>query len=134
MHKRLTLIFVLVLTSLMLGCAGTKQAVLPQDGPSIRTIYARHMRDVPVRDAACTDRGANPAAHGDQALHGHARTAYREIDAVFPRLANPSLVMYVFPHLAGEARVPIPGYATSFPMYERVEYALPGEGPVVPLR
>ncbi len=131
MHKRLTLIFVLVLTSLMLGCTGTKQAVLPQDGPSIRTIYARHMRDAPVRDAACTDRAA---AHGDRALHGHARMAYHEIDAVFPRLANPSLVMYVFPHLAGEARVPVPGYATSFPMYERVEYALPGEGPVVPLR
>ena len=134
MHKRLTLISVLVLTSLMLGCAGTKQAVLPQDGPSIRAIYARHMRDVPLRDAACADRGANPAAHGDRALHGHARTASREIDAVFPRLANPGLVMYVFPHLAGEARVPVPGYATSFPMYERVEYALPGEGPVVPLR
>ena len=131
MHKRLTLISVLVLTSLMLGCAGTKQAVLPQDGPSIRTIYARHMRDAPVRDAACTDRAA---AYGERALHGHARTAYREIDAVFPRLANPSLVMYVYPHLAGEARVPVPGYATSFPMYEQVEYALPGEGPVVPLR
>lgn len=134
MHKRLTLISVLVLTSLMPGCAGTKQAMLPPDGPSIRTIYARHMRDVPDQDAACTDRGANPAAHGDGALHGQAGTAYREIDAVFPRLANPSLVMYVFPHLAGEARVPVPGYATSFPMYEQVEYALPGEGPVVPLR
>ena len=134
MHKRLTLISVLVLTSLMAGCAGTKQALLPQDGPSIRTIYARHMRDVPVRDAACTDRAANPAAHGDGALHGYARTAYREIDAVFPRLANPSLVMYVFPHLAGEARVPVPGYATSFPMYGQVEYALPGEGPVAPSR
>lgn len=131
MHKRLTLISVLVLTSLMLGCSGTKQAVLPQDGPSIRTIYARHMRDAPVRDAACADRAA---AHGDRALHGQARTAYREIDAVFPRLANPGLVMYVYPHLAGEARVPVPGYATSFPMYEQVEYALPGEGPVAPLR
>ena len=134
MHKRLTLIPVLVLTSLMLGCAGTKQAVLPQDGPSIRTIYARHMRDVPVRDVAGTDRAAGPGAHGEGALHGHARTAHRELDAVFPRLANPGLVMYVFPHLAGAARVPVPGYATSFPMYERVEYALPGEGPVAPLR
>ena len=45
----------------------------------------------------------------------------------FPRLPNPSLVMYVFPHLAGAERTPVPGYATTFPLYERVEYALPGE-------
>jgi conjugative transfer region lipoprotein (TIGR03751 family) len=37
--------------------------------------------------------------------------------------------MFVFPHLAGEAGVPVPGYATTFPMYERAEYALPGEVP-----
>jgi len=37
--------------------------------------------------------------------------------------------MYVFPHLAGEAHAPVPGYATAFPMYEQVEYALPGEVP-----
>jgi len=35
-------------------------------------------------------------------------------------------VMYVFPHLSHEERVPVPGYATAFPMYE-LEYALPGE-------
>ncbi len=37
--------------------------------------------------------------------------------------------MYVFPHLAGPESVPVPGYATRFPLYERVEYALPGEVP-----
>ena len=37
--------------------------------------------------------------------------------------------MYVFPHLAGTERVPVPGYATTFPLYERIEYALPGEVP-----
>ena len=37
--------------------------------------------------------------------------------------------MYVFPHLAGETRAPVPGYTTAFPMYEQVEYALPGEVP-----
>jgi conjugative transfer region lipoprotein (TIGR03751 family) len=35
--------------------------------------------------------------------------------------------MYVFPHLAGTERTPVPGYATTFPLYEGVEYALPGE-------
>lgn len=34
--------------------------------------------------------------------------------------------MYVFPHLA-RGRYPVPGYVTVFPMYETVEYAMPGE-------
>jgi conjugative transfer region lipoprotein (TIGR03751 family) len=35
--------------------------------------------------------------------------------------------MYIFPHLAGESPVPIPGYSTVFPLYTRVQYAMPGE-------
>ena len=62
-------------------------------------------------------------------LAGYIRDAYNELDAHFPRLPNPTLVMYVFPHLAGVERLPVPGYSTTFPMYRQVEYALPGEVP-----
>ena len=48
-------------------------------------------------------------------------------DAQFRRLPNPDLVMYVFPHPSPESGYPVPGYSTVLPMYERVEYALPGE-------
>jgi conjugative transfer region lipoprotein (TIGR03751 family) len=68
-----------------------------------------------------------PLEDGEAALAGYTRAAHREIDALFPRLPNPTLVMYVFPHLAGADGVGVPGYATSFAMYERVHYALPGE-------
>ena len=54
-----------------------------------------------------------------------------EIDNRFARLPNPDLVMYVTPHLSANGRYPVPGYSTVFPMYETVEYAMPGE---VPLR
>ena len=70
-----------------------------------------------------------PVGHDDVDLAGYSRTAYTELETMFPRLPNPTLVMYVFPHLAGVERVPVPGYATTFPLYERVEYALPGEVP-----
>ena len=63
----------------------------------------------------------------DQDLSGFVRDAYKELDRHFPRLPNPTLVMYVFPHLAGPERVPIPGYATTFTLYRHTEYALPGE-------
>ena len=55
------------------------------------------------------------------------RTPQNEIYSQFKRLPNPDLVMYVFPHLAGTDPVPVPGYTTVFPMYQRVQYAMPGE-------
>ena len=65
------------------------------------------------------------AAPGVQARY--TRTAQNEIYRQFHRLPNPDLVMYVFPHLAGTDPVPVPGYSTVFPFYQRVQYALPGE-------
>ena len=59
----------------------------------------------------------------------YTRTAYNELETLFVRLPNPDLIMYVFPHLATDEEVPVPGYSTVFPMYERVIYALPGELP-----
>ena len=58
-----------------------------------------------------------------------ARTAANELAFLFPRLPNPDVYLYVFPHLATESRVPVPGYTTAVPLYKRVEYALPGEIP-----
>lgn len=132
MRKPSTLITALGLISLVLsGCASTKDAILPQDGPPMKTIYEQHMREAGARDpmAVRNELGNRPVVDGDGSLHGYTREAYNEIDTTFPRLPNPSLVMYVFPHLAGDEQVPVPGYVTSFPMYERVEYALPGEVP-----
>ena len=57
----------------------------------------------------------------------YTRTAENEIDRQFQRLPDPDLLMYVFPHLTGTEPVPVPGYSTVFPLYQRVQYALPGE-------
>lgn len=53
-------------------------------------------------------------------------SAVEPMNQRFARVPNPDLVMVVFPHLA-KGQYPVPGYVTVFPMYERVEYALPGE-------
>jgi len=131
-----TRIFALGLISLVLaGCASTKDSVLPQDGPSMKTIYEGHMNEMNARDPQTLrhELGNRPILTGQAALHGYTREANNEIDVLFPRLPNPTLVMYVFPHLAGETQAPVPGYATAFPMYEQVEYALPGEVPPQPV-
>jgi conjugative transfer region lipoprotein (TIGR03751 family) len=57
----------------------------------------------------------------------YTRSAVSEIYRQFHRLPNPDLVMYVFPHVAGTDPVPVPGYTTVFPLYQRVQYAMPGE-------
>jgi conjugative transfer region lipoprotein (TIGR03751 family) len=111
------------------GGASTKDAVLPQNGPPMEAIYDSHMRELGTRDPTVV-RGALGTRRinsGEEDLHGYTRETFNELDVSFPRLPNSSLVMYVFPHMAGAKRTPVPDYATTFPLDERVEYALPGE-------
>jgi conjugative transfer region lipoprotein (TIGR03751 family) len=125
-----TPIAALGLISLVLaGCASTKDTVLPQDGPSMKAIYEGHVHEMNADNPQVIrgELGDRPIVAGEAALHGYTRDAFNEIDVLFPRLPNPTLVMYIFPHLAGDADAPVPGYTTAFPMYEQVEYALPGE-------
>ena len=125
-----TPIAALGLISLVLaGCASTKDTVLPQDGPSMKAIYEGHVHEMNADNPQVIrgELGSRSIVTGDAALHGYTRDAFNEIDVLFPRLPNPTLVMYIFPHLAGEAGAPVPGYTTAFPMYEQVEYSLPGE-------
>ena len=132
MNTPSTLTLALSLISLGLAsCASTKETVLPQDGPSMKTIYEEHIVEMNARDPQVIrgELGNRPILTGDAALQGYTRDAFNEIDVLFPRLPNPTLVMYVFPHLAGDMQAPVPGYATAFPLYEQVEYALPGEIP-----
>ena len=121
----------LIWTSLLLvGCTGTKDTVLPVDGPTMMSIYDRHMKDMQSAGSNGNFGGQPLPASGYVHYQGYMREAANEIDSLFPRLPNPTLVMFVFPHLSRRERTPIPGYATSFPLYERVEYALPGEVPM----
>ena len=132
MRHPLTLLSALSLISLLLaGCSSTKDAVLPQDGPSMQAIYEDHVQEMTARDPRVIrgELANRPILTGEAALQGYTREAFNEIDVLFPRLPNPTLVMYVFPHLAGETQAPVPGYATAFPLYEQAEYALPGEVP-----
>ncbi len=72
---------------------------------------------------------APPAVNGHTLnLEAYTRTAVSELNVLFPLLPNPTLVMYVYPHLA-EERAGVPGYVTQFRFYARDEYALPGEVP-----
>ena len=119
----------ILVSSMLLACSTSKENVLPKDGPTMQQIYQQHFgasghASIDGARAQLATRSLEPAALD---LAGYSRTAYNEIESIFPRLPNPTLVMYVFPHLAEPEAVPVPGYSTSFSMYERDHYALPGE-------
>ena len=123
-----------ILLFVLTGCMGTKDSILPQDGPTMREVYDNHFmgggsRNLPIpMTSRQTIKGRSIAAgYGD--LAGYTRRAQSEIQSIFQRLPNPTLVMYVYTHLSRRGQYPIPGYSTSFTLYEKVEYALPGEVP-----
>ncbi len=110
---------ILISSLLFAGCS-SKQ-LIPETGPDILDVYQRHM------DASVPPPNVLRAIqHERRDLAGYTRTAGTELSVKFPRLPNPELVMYVFPHLTQKGR-PVPGYSTSFLLYEADHYALPGE-------
>ncbi|HHK4245191.1 TPA: TIGR03751 family conjugal transfer lipoprotein [Pseudomonas aeruginosa] len=134
MHKTwINGLALLAMALLLGGCATSKEELLPHDERSMLDIWnvetgggsARQLLDArqalrrPLSEA---DVQATPAVQAR-----YTRTAANEIYRQFHRLPNPDLLMYVFPHLAGSDPVPVPGYTTLFPLYPRVQYALPGE-------
>lgn len=120
------------LTSISTGCTTTssKEDTFPQTGPTMEEVYKSNINET---SASSEPNYSNrreqqrPLADSEESLAGYTREANNEIQSIFPTLHNPTLVMYVFPHLSTNSRLPVPGYSTSFSMYERTEYALPGE-------
>ncbi len=119
------------------GCASTKEDIFPKDMRPMGEVYDDHfarLRTRGIEGARARLHTKNPssllvgAEEKPPNLTGYTRDAQTEIEVLFPTLPNPQLILYVYPHL-GEDGAPVPGYATAFPMYERVEYALPGEVP-----
>lgn len=130
-NNALMLIILSGTVALMLsGCSTSKDEMLPPGDSSMLELWnngastthataeSRTTLRRPVSDSESTI--------GQQTRDSYSRTQENEIQQTFPRLPNPDMVMYVFPHLA-DGNTPVPGYSTVFPFYSQVEYALPGE-------
>jgi conjugative transfer region lipoprotein (TIGR03751 family) len=127
--------FVVLLCGVLVlnGCATRVDSLIPKGGEKITDIYDRHMKEVRAGAGpqSSPTSGSSSRPITTEGLDTRDRDTYmhtsaNEVDARFARLPNPDLVMYVAPHLTARGQ-PVPGYTTVFPMYERVEYALPGE-------
>lgn len=122
------------------ACSTSKEELLPHDNTTMLDVWNQgtggslsvsgNQSTQQLMDARFQLR--RPLTESELALQvtsqtNYTRQAHTEITNQFKRLPNPDLVMYVFPHLAGSDPVPVPGYSTVFPLYQRVQYAMPGE-------
>jgi conjugative transfer region lipoprotein (TIGR03751 family) len=129
---RLIWISSLLLSALLVtGCSTDKESLLPHGEHNMLDVWngagtqgtQQQLLDArqQLRRPLTQDR-----VPGDSQA-SYTRTAQNEIYSLFPRLPNPDLVLYVYPHLSGTEQSPVPGYSTVLPLYQRVQYALPGE-------
>ncbi|EAO4574709.1 TIGR03751 family conjugal transfer lipoprotein [Salmonella enterica] len=122
-------ILILLLSLLLAACSTDQKTLLPVDeNTTMLSIWGKQNNDAQARyDARSVLRrpldDATLIAQQQQATLSDDNAAR----ALFRRLPNPDLELYIFPHLAGSEGVPVPGYTTVFPFYNRVQYALPGE-------
>ena len=114
------------------GCSTSKDELLPHGDSTMMDVWnqgasgsGNSTSSRQLLDARQNLR--RPLETGETDNAKFTRTAQNEIYSQFKRLPNPDMVMYVFPHLAGSDPAPIPGYTTVFPLYQRVQYAMPGE-------
>ncbi|MBJ7223558.1 MULTISPECIES: TIGR03751 family conjugal transfer lipoprotein [unclassified Brenneria] len=124
--------------AVLAGCATRKEDLLPHGNRTMQDIWHQEAGDGGTGQVArrqlldARQQLRRPLSDADvQAAAAeqvrYTRTAANEVRSQFHRLPNPDLLMYVFPHLAGTDPVPVPGYTTVFPLYQRVQYAMPGE-------
>lgn len=105
---------------------------MTKDSPTVIDIYrqattggSEAKRPETARDRLAQASMARPIGPGDGDSNRY-WSALEPMNQRFARVPNPDLVMVVYPHLA-QGKYPVPGYVTTFPMYEEVHYALPGE-------
>lgn len=134
MNKPIFLWGTLALSVLLTGCSTSKEDMLPAGDNDMMAVWSGKTT------ANTGSRAGQEAARatlrrtltGSENQHrqtmndDYTRTQSSEIHQQFPRLPNPDMVMYVFPHLSA-GHLPVPGYSTVFPFYHQVQYALPGE-------
>lgn len=120
---------ILLFSLLLSACSTDQKTLLPVDeNTTMLNIWGRQNNDA---QALYDARSILRRRLDDTTLTAQQQQTTRSdgnaTQALFRRLPNPDLEMYIFPHLAGSEDVPVPGYTTVFPFYNRVQYALPGE-------
>lgn len=126
--KSMKISMVVASAILSIGCSSVHK--FPDNGQDIKQVYDSHISGMqsnnPTGLSTQTISAERKVNNGRVDLGPYTRSEHNELDNLFPLLPNPQLVMYVDPHLSKKGH-PVPGYSVPFKLYEKDEYALPGE-------
>lgn len=115
------------LINVLSGCA-SKDSILPVPNDNMQTVYERHMQSVGKQKLQQSRSFLRrDMQEGDIDLSDYVRTEKNQLQSKFRFLPNPTMYMFVAPHLSTKDKVPVPGYITEFKMWEKDQYAMPGE-------
>ncbi len=119
----------IALSMLLTACSSSQEDLLPSSEQTMLDLWNNRGGSTLQQSRTGNVRSIDPPKGISSAeMESYTRTAANEAQNLFPRLPNPDLIMYVFPHLSDTAeQVPIPGYSTVIPFYGRTQYAQPGE-------
>lgn len=119
------LMWLCILISLI-GCSSMRGNVVPKTEPTMEQVYDSMGRTKTSDHHPLNTRGADLTTIRESI--NPAKTLNTTVGVnTFRKLPNPDLTLYVYPHLAGNAGIPIPGYSTVFNAYEHDHYELSQE-------
>ncbi len=112
----------------LLGCAAPASHVLKTDGPLMVDLYqqgADHSSTDAMKYSAQQSMAYQNTLYPQ--YEAYTREAANEIHQLFPQHENPTITIYVYPHMASKNTMPVPGYTTATQLYQSNQYALPSE-------
>jgi conjugative transfer region lipoprotein (TIGR03751 family) len=113
----------------IIACTTAGNAI-PQGGPTMAQVYKQAMQkssgstlDVVRRKVQSQNISDFQNLNNENYLSAYTRTSQNVINNLFPQIPNPELVMFVYPHLAEQNELPVPGYSTAFLLFKKTFYA-----------
>ena len=120
---------VITLIMLITGCGttvGKKEQIIPPSELSMKDVYDKHGTGVSGASQTAKLVVSRPANGTELSLDAYQQNRLNE-RPTFRKLPNPTIYIYFAPTLSKDGRMPIPAWMTEFQMYDKDEYALPGE-------
>lgn len=118
-----------VLIMSLVSCSNNKAQTLQNvGGDTALDIYRQAISS--RGDRAAKDSATYRVRHmmvPDANLEPYTRNAETELQMTFRKHPNPTIRIFVYPHLSTRDNAPVPGYMTAISLYAKDEYALPSE-------
>lgn len=120
----------IVLSSVLSACSSApkEKQLLPDSGETTAEImqgrdsmqsYYGNGQQSPYYGEALMPNYSAPSQYTDEHV--------KELQRDFKRVPNPEIIGYVYPHINNN-EMPVPGYFTTFLLYDRSHFALQDEG------